>query len=190
MPVGEAADILRTMADELEKGVIYIDEERFPVATGAPVKISLKSKDDKLALKIQLKLFMAGNDSRTASVVKAKQRHVSRDPRKKGAWPKKTAKKRAENYKTLKKRMSKDFKAIVKCCRDQQTLPDASVVKRFCRDSKKMCTYKGKGEPFYDAYQKQIDAFYRGFQATDMEAIQSAVDSLNRVKKQCHDKYK
>ncbi len=190
MPAGEAADMLRVMAEELEKGRISIDEEGIQVAFDAPVKISLKSKDDKLVVKIQFKLCMTGDDERTALVVEAKQRHGSRGPRKKGTGPKKAAGKKTENYKTLKKRMSKDFNAIAKCCRDEETLPDASLVEQFCRDSKQMCTYKGKGDAFYDAYLKAVESFYRGFLATDLEAIHFAVDSLKRMKKECHHKYK
>ena len=46
----------------------------------------------------------------------------------------------------LRRRMSKDFKAIKNSCIPDQVLPETDLVERFYRDSKTMYTYPSKGK--------------------------------------------
>ncbi|MCP4681249.1 MAG: GAK system XXXCH domain-containing protein, partial [Desulfobacterales bacterium] len=61
---------------------------------------------------------------------------------------------------------------------------------RFYQDSIAMCSYRDKGEEFYKAYLEQTEAFIKAFKASDLNTFSSAITSLNKLKKQCHDKYK
>jgi XXXCH domain-containing protein len=90
----------------------------------------------------------------------------------------------------LKRRMSKDFKAIKNSCIQEQTLPASDLVERFYRDSKTMCTYPSKGKDFFDTYLKQADLFYEAFKTSDLTAMGTAVTALGQIRKNCHEKHK
>ena len=47
--VKETADKLRILADELEKGIISIDEKEVSIALDTLIKVNLKSKGEKLS---------------------------------------------------------------------------------------------------------------------------------------------
>lgn len=167
--IKEMAEKLRSLADELEKEVITINEEEFSLATDSLVKISLKAKDDKLSAKIKFKLatpFVAGEES----------------PMEEG--------KSTEKYKDLKKRMSKDFKTIKKSCIENQTIPESDVIERFYQDSKTMCTYPNKGEEFYESYMIQVEFLNEAFKISDLKAMNTAIECLGRIRNDCHDKHK
>ena len=50
------AEKLRTLADELEKGVVTINDEKCSIAADTEVKISLKAKGDTFSSKLKFKL--------------------------------------------------------------------------------------------------------------------------------------
>ncbi len=52
----EMAGKLRTLADELERGVVTINEQKFSIASDTQVKISQKTKGDTFSSKLKLKL--------------------------------------------------------------------------------------------------------------------------------------
>lgn len=164
----ETAEKLRTLADELERAVIIINEEECSIAPDTQVKISLKAKDDILSAKLKFKLATLFAD-REEALVKGEK---------------------VEKYKNLKKRMSKDFKSIKKCCSEGQTMPESDVLERFYRDSKTMCTYPNKGEEFYETYMIQAEFLYEAFKTSDLKAMNTAIECLDRIKSDCHDKHK
>ena len=163
LSVKEMAEKLRTLADELEVGVVTINDEKCSIPSATQVKVGLKAKDDIFSFKLKLKLENALSGKREAEV---------------------------ENYKDLKKRMSKDFKAIKKSCLQEHVVPESALVERFYLDSKKMCTYTNKGEGFYETFLNQTGLFYEAFKTSDLKAMNSAIESLAQIRRDCHDKHK
>ena len=172
LSVNETAKKLRSLADELEKGAVTIDEQTCSIAPDTKVKFSLKAKGDTFSVKLKLK--SANPLSETEEEDKSTSSTETGD----------------ESYMDLKRRMSKDFKAIKNCCIQEQTLPETDLVERFYRDSKTMCTYPSKGKDFFETFLKQAELFYEAFKASDMNAMGTAVTALGEIRKDCHEKHK
>ena len=178
LSVKETAEKLRTLADELERGVVTVNDEKCSIATDTEVKISLKAKGDTFSSKLKFKL--ASPLSETEKV----EGDVSEGEPVSSTGPD------VDDYKDLKKSMAKDFKAIKKSCIQEQALPESDLVERFYRDSKTMCTYPNKGEEFYETFLKQSGLFYEAFKASDLSAMSEAVAALGQIRSDCHDKHK
>ena len=173
LSVNETAEKLRVLADELEKGAVTIDGQKCSIAADTEVKISLKAKGDTFSIKLKLKsanTFSEAEEEEVESTLST----VTGD----------------ESYMDLKRRMSKDFKAIKNSCIQEQTLPETDLVERFYRDSKTMCTYPSKGKDFFETYLKQADLFYEAFKTSDLTAMGTAVTALGEIRKDCHNKHK
>ncbi len=169
----EAAERLRALADELEKGVVTINEQKCLIAAGTEVKIRLKAKDDTFSAKLKFKL--------TNHSLETEKEEGESTP---------STETDAESYMDLKRRMSKDFKAIKNSCIQEQILPETDLVERFYHDSKTMCTYPSKGKDFFETYVKQADLFYEAFKNSDLAAMRTAVTTLGQIRKNCHEKHK
>jgi XXXCH domain-containing protein len=172
LSVNETAKKLRSLADELEKGAVTIDEQTCSIAPDTEVKFSLKAKGDTFSVKLKLK--SANPLSETEEEDKSTSSTETGD----------------KTYMDLKRRMSKDFKAIKNSCIQEQTLPETDLVERFHRDSKTMCTYPSKGKDFFETFLKQVELFYEAFKASDMNAMGTAVTALGEIRKGCHEKHK
>ena len=180
LSIKEAAEKLRTLAEELERGVVSINGEQCSIAVETEVKISLKAKGDTFSSKLKFKLenplsLKEGDNEDKKEGDKVESTPTVPD---------------VESYKDLKKRMSKDLKAIKSSCIVEQVLPEPSLIERFCRDSKTMCTYPDKGEEFYATFLKQADSLYDAFNTSDLKVMISAVESLAQSRKNCHEKHK
>lgn len=173
LSVRETAEKLRTLATELDKGVVTINDENCSIAPDTQVKISLKAKDDTFSSKLKFKLANPLSEMEEG----------------KGESTPSTGSD-LENYKELKKRMANDFKAIKKSCIQEQTLPESNLVERFYQDSKTMCTYQNKGEEFYETFLKQAGVFYNAFKESDLKAMGEAVTTLGQARSDCHEKHK
>ena len=173
LSVNETAEKMRRLADELERGVVTINEEKCTIAADTQVKISLKAKSDTFSYKLKFKL----------------ESPLSEEKEGKGKATSSTDS-NIENYKDLKKRMAKDFKAIKKSCMQEQAIPETDLIERFYRDSKTMCTYPNKGEEFYETFLKQSGVFYEAFKTSDLRAMCAAVTALGQIRSDCHDKHK
>ncbi len=178
LSVKETAGRLRTLADELEKGAVTINEQKCSIAADTEVKISLKAKGDTFSSKLKCKLT---NPMPEAEKVEGEvgdgEPVLSTGPD-------------VDGYKDLKKRMAKDFKDIKKSCIQEQTLPETDLVERFYQDSKTMCTYQSKGKDFFGTYLEQADLFYEAFKTSDLAAMGTAATALGQIRKNCHERYK
>ncbi len=174
LSIKETADKLRTLADELEKGVVTIKDEKCSIAPDTEVKISLKAKGDTFTSKLKFKLAPPLSDTEEVG----EDEHVS------------PTGSDVNGYKDLKKRMSKDFKAIKKSCMQEQVIPESDLIERFYQDSKTMCTYPNNGEGFYETFVKQSGFFYEAFKTSDLRAMGAAVTALGQIRSDCHDKHK
>ncbi|MCR4289466.1 MAG: GAK system XXXCH domain-containing protein [Candidatus Scalindua sp.] len=179
LSVKEMAEKLRTLADELERGVVTINDEKCRIAADTDVKIRLKTKGDTFSSKLKFKL--------ESPLPRGDGEGVKEDSESK---PTSSTGLAVESYKDLKMRMSKDFKAIKKSCLVEQAIPESDPVERFYHDSKTMCTYPNKGEEFYEAFLKQTDSLYEAFNTSDLKAMSSSVESLARSRSDCHEKHK
>lgn len=92
-------------------------------------------------------------------------------------------------YKSLKKRMKADFKAITESL-GADLLPGEATVAAFLEDSRRMTTFPDKGAPCYGDYEKACREFERAFAAGDLPACKAAGAALGQLKKDCHGRYK
>jgi len=171
LSVKETAEKLRTLADGLDRGVIPINEQKFSVTPDTQVNFSLKTKGDTFSYKLKFKLSNSLKETEEGESTSSTGPDV-------------------ENYKDLKKRMAKDFKAIKNSCMQEQAIPESNLAERFYQDSKTMCTYPNKGEEFYDTFLKQSGLFYEAFKTSDLSAMSEAVTALGQIRSDCHDKHK
>ncbi len=169
----EAAERLRALADELEEGVVTINEQKCLIAAGTEVKVRLKAKDDTFSAKLRFKLTNTLPDAEAGEGKTTSSKETD-----------------TESYMDLKRRMSKDFKAIKNSCIQEQTLPEADLVERFYLDSKTMCTYPSKGKDFFETFLKQADLFYEAFKTSDLAAMGTAVTALGQIRRDCHERHK
>jgi len=173
LSANKAAEKLRALADELEKGVVSINKQKCSMAVDTDVKINLKAKGDTFSAKLKFKLTNALLGAEEEVVVSTSSTETS-----------------GENYMDLKRRMSKDFKAIKQSCIQDQVLPEPDLVERFYLDSKTMCTYPSKGRDFFETYLEQADLFYEAFKTSDLKTMGTTVTALGEIRKNCHEKHK
>jgi XXXCH domain-containing protein len=173
LSVKETTEKLRTLADELEKGAVTINEQKCSIAADTEVKIRLKANGDTFSAKLKFKLANPLSGAEKGRVEPTPSTETD-----------------AESYMDLKRRMSKDFKDIKKSCIQEQTLPETDLVERFYRDSKTMCTYPSKGKDFFETYLKQVALFYEASKTSDLTAMGTAVTALGQIRKDCHERHK
>jgi XXXCH domain-containing protein len=174
------ARLFREMADRLE-GKEPVNGEEFGVSTGEffKLKLGVKRELDGYGVKVKVKPWqprevpVGGPESSPASPEAAPAPGQAGLPK----------------YKSLKKRMKGQFKAIYDRLLND-ALPDAAVVEAFLADSKLMIAYPGYGDEFYDEYDTLCLGFREAFERGDLAACKTAVQELNRIKKECHDRYK
>ncbi|MDR4497218.1 MAG: GAK system XXXCH domain-containing protein [Candidatus Scalindua sp.] len=190
LSVKETAENLRKLADELERGVVSISEEEFDIAPDTRVMIDLNSKNNKVSFKLKCKLANQLAHKKVKPLIKDKRIYHTKKSKVKEQQSKQLRDNALEEYTILKKRMSKDFGAIMKSCIKEQSLPKPILIERFYRDSKAMCNYPDKGEEFYKTYLNQAESLNKAFKNSDLQAMNYAVTTLNRLKKECHERYK
>lgn len=194
LSVKDAADRLRALADDLEKGIINISDKTISLSSGSDVKINFKSRGNKLSAKFKFGSIKTSDwQPETSPAAKPqKSKEIDRSPKQVNVrqMPDEPASNGPETYKDLKKRMSQDIKSIMKNCMSQNIIPDHHLMERFYLDSKTMCDYQGRGDVFYKDYLDELEIFYQAFKSGDLKALSSSIASLNSIKKACHDKYK
>ncbi|MBD3170285.1 MAG: GAK system XXXCH domain-containing protein [candidate division Zixibacteria bacterium] len=166
------SDILRKLAEEFENGEAF--EERFvPVEAldFEKLKLEFKRKNGQTRFKMKLKplTVIADGDtlaSESSVVSEAKPR-----------------------YKSLKKRMKKDYKLIFNTIQDG-SIPPKDVVESFISDSLLMITYPGYGDEFYDQYAESVREFQRSYDQGLVSEMRAAIEKVDKVKSISHNKYK
>jgi XXXCH domain-containing protein len=91
--------------------------------------------------------------------------------------------------KTLKKRMSKSFKDLLKAM-DDGHLSTPDVVARWCEDADLMVTLLDKGKEHFQSFQGKCQELLQSVERRNLEAAQAAAAALNRMRKECHSRYK
>jgi len=174
------ARLFREMADRLE-GKAPTDGGEFGIAPGEffKLKLGVKRELDGYGVKVKVKPWQP----REAPVGDPGSATVSTE------GPAQAAQGGPPKYKSLKKRMKGQFKSIYDRLLND-ALPDAAVVEAFLADSKLMIAYPDYGDEFYDEYDTLCVGFREAFERGDLAACKTAAQELNRIKKECHDRYK
>lgn len=91
--------------------------------------------------------------------------------------------------KSLKKRMAKSFKAMLKTLDDGQ-LPSWDLVASWHKDAKLMVTLLDRGKEHFRSFQSRCQELLESVQERRLEAAKAAAEALNRMRKECHSRYK
>ena len=174
------ARLFREMADRLE-GKEPADGGEFGIAPGEffKLKLGVKRELDGYGVKVKVKPWQP-REAYAGGPGPATVSPEGGPPAAESGLPK---------YKSLKKRMKGQFKAIYDRLLND-ALPDAAVVEAFLADSKLMIAYSGYGDEFYDEYDTLCLGFREAFERGDLTACKTAAQELNRIKKECHDRHK
>lgn len=176
----KAAMYLEELAMSLREGEISIDhgseQLRLDPASDLSIAVKAKVKRDKVKFSVSLGWNIA-EENAPGSCAEEVAEVVA------------PAKKK-EKYKKLKKRMSDDLVVIRSSVHHDNRLPDWNVVERFCVDARAMCTYRKKGEPFYEEFLERLENFSAAYDEESLPDLRVAIDSLVHMKDRCHELYK
>lgn len=168
MTKGEAADLLRRLADTLENDSEEVGEYGISLAELVKFKIKIDlSESDSMEVKF------TGKGEKICS--------CGQDPC--GSGPV------CEKYSSLKKRMQKYFKALRESVANG-AMPSREIVAVFLEDSEKMVEYQGYGDEFYPEYVMACAKLREAVDADDQQLVAGVVEELAQAKKRCHDVYK
>ncbi|UZP67110.1 GAK system XXXCH domain-containing protein [Desulfovibrio mangrovi] len=92
-------------------------------------------------------------------------------------------------YSNLKHELQASFKAIYRAVHTGK-LPPAEAVQAFEAQSRLMTRYDDCGSEYYAPYNAALDEFMAAWKAQDITAMHDAVDAINHVKTDCHQRYK
>lgn len=92
-------------------------------------------------------------------------------------------------YSNLKHELQASFKAIYRAVH-AGTLPPADAVRAFEEQSRQMTRYDDAGSEYYAPYNAALERFLKAWTSADIAAMHDAVDALNHVKTDCHQRYK
>ena len=204
----EAARLLRLLADHMDpslSGVFQaaldkMEEQAevnlpsgFDINKFQKMKINIKGEDNSIDIKVKLNPASKTGKSKEPNEVKTvlETEVIEPEPQ---IMP--VAGDAAESggdgdvkYKSLKKRMKKTFKTIVAAASEDR-LPDEETAKSFIDDSYKMISYPGYGDEHYEEYGNVTDAFKKAFEGKNVNEVKTWVNELERLKKECHSRYK
>lgn len=137
----------------------------------AKLKIEVKRKDGRVVVKLKAKHEEpAGEAAPSAASARASKAAGSK-------------------YGQLKKRLKLSWKAVREAVLAGRA-PDAAQAEAFVADSERMVAFPGKGDAYYAPYTTALESFRIAMKSGDIAALRSACDELERVKAQCHDRYK
>jgi XXXCH domain-containing protein len=91
--------------------------------------------------------------------------------------------------KTLKKRMSKSFKDMLKAM-DDGRLPTLDLVASCCKDADLMVTLLDRGKEHFHSFQGKCHELLESVEQRQLESAKAAAATLNGMRKECHSRYK
>lgn len=92
-------------------------------------------------------------------------------------------------YSNLKHELQASYKAIYRAVH-AGTLPPVDAVRAFEEQSRQMTQYEDAGSEYYAPYNAALERFLKAWTSADIAAMHDAVDALNHVKTDCHQRYK
>lgn len=93
------------------------------------------------------------------------------------------------DVKTLKKRMAKSFKNLMNELNDDQ-LPKLDLVSSWCQDADLMMTLLDRGKEHFHSFQGKCHELLESVEERRIESARAAAEALNRMRKECHSRYK
>ncbi|THB69891.1 MAG: GAK system XXXCH domain-containing protein [Desulfovibrio sp.] len=181
----EVGPFLSKLGQDMEKGEMRFGENAVDVNGYNSLQVSVKDEGDLDSVRVKIKVKFPKELAKVEykngifiqEVVEGEDDGDTPGP---GGIPK---------YKTLKKRMKSDFKAIKEALEAGQ-FPGLEVMRSFHHDSELMVEYPGKGDEFYPAYSKAVREFVAAVENQDLAKARDAANLLEELKEACHDRYK
>lgn len=172
----KVADFLRELADAFESVSMAKEasgELEQHIKNYKKVSIEIKRKADQIFTKVKIKK----PDNDTLSGFEAPKR----------ARP--MANQKKLKFKTLKKQLQFTFNAMRKGS-EQHQLPSDELIQQFCENSKQMVTYQGEGNPEYRRYTQAVNNLKAAFDDRNLHRFKATIETLNKLKNECHRKHK
>lgn len=158
------------------------------VAGFAKLKVEVKRKDGRLQFKVKAK-HEAPAAVAAEGAVRARPAGSTRAVPAKTAPPKPAAGPAGAKYGSLKKRLKGPWKDM-RAAAEAGVLPAAEAIAAFVAGSEAMIAFPGKGDEYYAPYREALAVFQEAVRRKDAAAFAEAVAGLDRVKAQCHARYK
>jgi XXXCH domain-containing protein len=99
------------------------------------------------------------------------------------------SKKMETPVKNVKKRMSKSFKDLLKTMEDGR-LPSLDLVDSWCEDADLMMTLLDQGKEHFPSFQRKCRELRESVERRELESAKDVAAALNRMRKECHSRYK
>ena len=93
------------------------------------------------------------------------------------------------DYKALKKRMQATFKEVGRAVSENR-IPSQQVIQTFKEDVTAMVGFPDRGEPDYEAFEALCKDLAEACRQKRPDDIRQAFEALNKMKKDCHARYK
>jgi XXXCH domain-containing protein len=94
-----------------------------------------------------------------------------------------------KDLKTLKKRMGKSFKSFMKKI-DKGELPERDLIARWCEDADLMGSLLDQGGEHVHSFKEKCHELLESVEQRQIASAQEAAAALNRMRKECHSRYK
>lgn len=178
--VAEAAGLMKALGASLEgtQGP-ELAESGIDLKDCAKLKLSMKKKGDSISVKVKMKAASAATQADEGSDEQDDDDDDDDEDDQAGPG--------LQPYKKLKKRMSKDFKALRKCIEMGDPVPE-ELSGRFFADAGAMTQYPGKGEEGYEDFRSACRALQGALQGS--ADVQQALLAVESIKKGCHARHK
>ncbi len=187
---GEMGAFFRKLGDAMEQGTLQVGDTSLLLENVQSLGLSVKEEPPGFRVKIKIK-YAGTDDESTGDAAEDDETGENgellvRDPDEEFES---LATRPRPKYKTLKKRMKEQFKAI-RLALDSGGLPGKDVAYAFVRASELMVTYQGKGDPNYADYTRLVQVFLSALEDRDLERVSITVNALGEQEEACHDTYK
>ena len=168
--LGELPDFFRTLADRLES----VGSEQTKGGDAAMTHFS----------GIRIKVKRAGNQANVTMRVKwHKYRNIASEDEESNENGQEKI-----QYKSLKKRMGKTFKAFSRDLK-KGTIPPTETIDIFLKDAATMMNCL-EGNSYCQRFVDACRSFKKACQSGDLAVAQTSYDHVNQLKKECHSRYK
>lgn len=187
---GEMGAFFRKLGDAMDQGTLQVGNTSLLLEHYQSLGLSVKEEPPGFRVKIKIKY--SGNEFETLDAEEEDEKTGDtgdifvRDPDEEFES---LATRPRPKYKTLKKRMKEQFKAIRQAV-DNGALPGKDVVYAFARSSEQMVSYQGKGDANYAVYTRLVQGFLAALEDRDLERVRESVNALDEQEEACHDTYK
>lgn len=200
----DVGEFLQKLGGELDQGALIIGNTRIETGGYKSLGLSIKSEGDGLRVKLKMKFPKQELPSDRATLAQEEELDAEDEcgaeddfleeedelllPEPEDEFCCLLTRPRPK-YKSLKKRMKSQFKAIKESIGHGE-IPEKALVHAFAKDSELMITYPDEGEEYYKPYELALQRFLVAVAEGDVEAVSQSVTGLEEVKTACHDKHK